>query len=38
MRKIIDELDFLWKGDIVMLTSMWLTILLAFVLIIDLFV
>jgi hypothetical protein len=38
MKKIIDEIDFLWKGDISMLTTMWLSILLATGLVIDLFV
>ena len=37
MRKIIDEIDFLWKGDISMLTTMWISILLASVIVIDLF-
>ena len=37
MKKIIDKIDFLWSGDINMLTTMWLSILLAAVLVIDLF-
>jgi hypothetical protein len=29
MKKIIEEIDFLWKGDRNMLITMWLSILLA---------
>jgi hypothetical protein len=29
MKRIIEEIDFLWKGDSDMLTTMWLCILLA---------
>lgn len=36
MKKIIDYLDFLWKGDKDMLITMWLTIGLAIILLIDL--
>ena len=35
MKKFIDRFDYLWKGDIHMLTTMWLSILLATVLVVQ---
>ena len=36
MKKIIEEIDFLWKGDRSMLITMWLSILLALAVLIEL--